>query len=308
MTRLRRKIERDPEIPALSPDRARHRLCPQARLIASGDDRLPLAFPAARRTPRRQPSPLVQARAAALALGPLAAHHRDAAGDAASDRDLVLLRPASGTRSCAGSRPPSPATSASRSTAMSIRRRRAERDRAPRSARGDVTELGLSASAQGEKLPAGLQRTTGGGTEEQLAQAMVERVDRPFQIDGEFDPRDILVSVEMPNGVMQVAVPRKRLSTPTTYALHPLDGRLVAGAADHRLGLHAQPGEVAAPACRRRRCVRQGPRRAEFQARGRDRSAPGGARLHQDARAPAAPDHASAPRCWPACRTICARR
>ena len=50
---------------------------------------------------------------------------------------------------------------------------------------GDVTEL-VYAFRAGEKLPAGLQRTTGGSTEEQLAQAMVERVGRPFEIDGDF--------------------------------------------------------------------------------------------------------------------------
>jgi two-component system osmolarity sensor histidine kinase EnvZ len=79
----------------------------------------------------------------------------------------------------------------------------------------DVTEL-VYAFRAGETLPAGMQRTTGGGTEDQLAQAMLERVGRPFEIDGDFDPRDLLVSVEMPDGVMQVAVPRKRLSTPTS--------------------------------------------------------------------------------------------
>jgi two-component system osmolarity sensor histidine kinase EnvZ len=80
---------------------------------------------------------------------------------------------------------------------------------------GDVTEL-VYAFREGETLPAGLQRTTGGNTEDQLAQAMVERVNRRFEIDGDFDPRDLLVSVEMPNGVMQIAVPKKRLSTPTS--------------------------------------------------------------------------------------------
>lgn len=69
----------------------------------------------------------------------------------------------------------------------------------------------------GETLPPGMKLTTGGQVAEQLAAAMSERVGMPFQIDGDFDPRDLLVSVEMPNGVMQIAVPRKRLSTPTTY-------------------------------------------------------------------------------------------
>lgn len=80
----------------------------------------------------------------------------------------------------------------------------------------DVTELFYGFRA-GETLPSGMQLTTGGDVEEQLAAAMAERVGRPFQIDGDFDPRDLLVSVEIPDGVMEIAVPRKRLSTPTTY-------------------------------------------------------------------------------------------
>ena len=68
-----------------------------------------------------------------------------------------------------------------------------------------------------ERLPAGLHLTTGSQIETQLAAAMMERVGRPFLIDGDFDPRDLLVSVEVPGGLMVVAVPRERLSTPTTY-------------------------------------------------------------------------------------------
>ena len=83
-------------------------------------------------------------------------------------------------------------------------------------ASADVTELFYS-FRRGETLPKGMQPTTGGRVEEQLAAAIVERVGRPFQIDGEFDPRDLLVSVQLTDGVMQIAVPRKRLSTPTTY-------------------------------------------------------------------------------------------
>ncbi len=85
--------------------------------------------------------------------------------------------------------------------------------RAPRPIRPSCS----MASARARQLPSGMQRTTGGQVEEQLAAAMAERVGMPFQIDGDFDPRDLLVSVEMPDGVMQIAVPRKRLSTPTTY-------------------------------------------------------------------------------------------
>jgi two-component system osmolarity sensor histidine kinase EnvZ len=53
--------------------------------------------------------------------------------------------------------------------------------------------------------------------EEELAAALSERVGRPFQIDADFDPRDILISIELKDGVLQVAAPRKRLFTPTTY-------------------------------------------------------------------------------------------
>jgi two-component system osmolarity sensor histidine kinase EnvZ len=80
----------------------------------------------------------------------------------------------------------------------------------------DASELFYGFRA-GETLPKGMQPTTGGRVEEQLATAIAERVGRPFQIDGDFDPRDLLVSIEIPDGVMQVAVPRKRLSTPQTY-------------------------------------------------------------------------------------------
>ena len=66
----------------------------------------------------------------------------------------------------------------------------------------------------GEKLPSGMVSASG---EETLAAALNERVRRPFQIDDEFDPRDILVTIALPDGVLQVAVPKKRLFTPTTY-------------------------------------------------------------------------------------------
>ena len=69
----------------------------------------------------------------------------------------------------------------------------------------------------GEKLPSGMVTVGTGSIEEQLAVALVERVGRPFQIDADFDPRDVLVSIALDDGVLQVAVPKKRLFTPTTY-------------------------------------------------------------------------------------------
>ncbi len=68
----------------------------------------------------------------------------------------------------------------------------------------------------GEKLPSGMALVASGGSESLVA-ALTERVRRRFQIDDEFDPRDILVTIALPDGVLQVAVPKKRLFTPTTY-------------------------------------------------------------------------------------------
>ena len=68
----------------------------------------------------------------------------------------------------------------------------------------------------GESLPSGMVRVTSGGSEDLVA-ALADRVRRPVQIDDEFDPRDILVTIGLPDGVLQIAVPKKRLFTPTTY-------------------------------------------------------------------------------------------
>ncbi len=68
----------------------------------------------------------------------------------------------------------------------------------------------------GETLPTGMVKVASGGNE-LLAMALTERIRRRFQIDDEFDPRDILVTIALPDGVLQVAVPKKRLFTPTTY-------------------------------------------------------------------------------------------
>src|SRR5262249_26051973 len=68
----------------------------------------------------------------------------------------------------------------------------------------------------GETLPSGMAKVASGGSQDLVA-ALTERVRRPFQIDDEFDPRDILVTMPLADGVLQAAVPKKRLFTPTTY-------------------------------------------------------------------------------------------
>ncbi len=141
----------------------------------------------------------------------------------------------------------------------------------------------------GEKLPVGMQQLGHGQIADELAAALGAVVSRPFQIDAEFDPRDILISVQLDKGVLQVAAPRKRLYTPDRLYFRAVDGGIGAGAGGDRVPVHAQPGARAAPSRRRRRQFRQGPRRAEFPARRRHRGAPGGGRLPQDARAAAAP-------------------
>jgi two-component system osmolarity sensor histidine kinase EnvZ len=69
----------------------------------------------------------------------------------------------------------------------------------------------------GETLPKGMRRATSGRMDDYLADAISQRLGLPFQIDGDFDPRDVLVSIQTSDGVMEVAVPKKRLFTPTTY-------------------------------------------------------------------------------------------
>ena len=50
-----------------------------------------------------------------------------------------------------------------------------------------------------------------------LSAAMAERVNRPFQLDYEADPRAVLIRVQLPDGVLDVLAPRKRLYAGTIY-------------------------------------------------------------------------------------------
>ena len=53
--------------------------------------------------------------------------------------------------------------------------------------------------------------------EDQLRNALGERVRRPYRIDATSDPHDILIQIQLPDGVLTADVPRKRLYTSTTY-------------------------------------------------------------------------------------------
>jgi two-component system, OmpR family, osmolarity sensor histidine kinase EnvZ len=78
-----------------------------------------------------------------------------------------------------------------------------------------VTDLDLSVR-HGERLPAP-PPLSGTLLEEQLIQAMQGRVNLPYQIDALGDPRGIQIKVQLPDGVLTVAVPRNRLFSSTTY-------------------------------------------------------------------------------------------
>jgi two-component system osmolarity sensor histidine kinase EnvZ len=77
------------------------------------------------------------------------------------------------------------------------------------------TTLGLALN-RGAILPPPLP-AGGGLLEAQLRQALAERIPRPFQIDTVSEARDVLIDVQLPEGVLTVTVPRKRLDTSTTY-------------------------------------------------------------------------------------------
>ena len=50
-----------------------------------------------------------------------------------------------------------------------------------------------------------------------LARAMTERVGRPFDADWTSDPRSVIIRIQLPDGVLHVEAPRKRLFNATLY-------------------------------------------------------------------------------------------
>ncbi|MBU8545181.1 MULTISPECIES: ATP-binding protein [Roseomonadaceae] len=53
--------------------------------------------------------------------------------------------------------------------------------------------------------------------EDDLAHAMAERVRRPFDADWQSDRRSVIIRIQLPDGVLHVEAPRKRLFTGTLY-------------------------------------------------------------------------------------------
>lgn len=81
---------------------------------------------------------------------------------------------------------------------------------------GRLTDLHFTLE-RGAKLPARTTPATGSLTEDQLDQWMQNRIDYPYQIDMAGNPGAVRILVQMPQGVLHVRVPDKRLYSYTTY-------------------------------------------------------------------------------------------
>ena len=83
---------------------------------------------------------------------------------------------------------------------------------------GSAADLGLFFTfKEGEILPNAPPVTGGGILDTRLANAMRERVRRPFHIDTWSHDRLVQMKVQVPDGVMEIFVPRERLFSSTTY-------------------------------------------------------------------------------------------
>ena len=83
---------------------------------------------------------------------------------------------------------------------------------------GSAADLGLFFTfKKGEILPNAPPVTGGGILDTRLANAMRERVRRPFHIDTWSHDRLVQMKVQVPDGVMEIFVPRERLFSSTTY-------------------------------------------------------------------------------------------
>ena len=80
---------------------------------------------------------------------------------------------------------------------------------------GLLTDLKISLEPGARLPPPGARG--GSLVEEQLRIAMRQRIAFPFRIDTTSNPEDVLVAVELPQGVLAVAAPNKLLYSSTTY-------------------------------------------------------------------------------------------
>jgi two-component system, OmpR family, osmolarity sensor histidine kinase EnvZ len=92
---------------------------------------------------------------------------------------------------------------------------RGETDRLLETA-GAVTDLAFTLR-RGDKLRPPLRPPNDALLGDQLTQAMQGRVGLPYRIGATGDPHGILIEVQLPNDVLAVEVPGKRLYSPTTY-------------------------------------------------------------------------------------------
>ena len=147
-----------------------------------------------------------------------------------------------------------------------------------------------------------------GPMDDDLAAALKQTFTAPFTMDWTSDPHSVLIRMQIADGVLdgrraaQAAVYRHDLS------VRGLGGRHRAAAVRHRRDVHAQPGARDPPPGERGRGVRHRPRHS-------GRSGPKARRKcarppprSTACRSASAASWRNGPRCWPACRTTCARR
>ncbi len=70
---------------------------------------------------------------------------------------------------------------------------------------------------QGATLPEAPPHAPFGPLDNTLLRVLPERISHPFDFDSRGDPERVRIRVQLPDGVLQVVVPRKRLFTSTTY-------------------------------------------------------------------------------------------
>ena len=122
-----------------------------------------------------------------------------------------------------------------------------------------------------------------GPMDDELAAALTEKFNAPFTMDWSSDPQSVLIRVQLPDGVLDVEAPRKRLATGTIFLFV---GWLV-GSALLLFVIAALFMRNQVRAIRRLaalgRGVRHGPRMPSDQARGGGRGAAGGGGVQPDA-------------------------